>query len=293
MNQKVSIIITTRNSGKTLNRLLKSIKKQSYKRSLEPQGDYKKVEIIVVDNNSSDNTVAIAKQHTRKVYQRGPERSAQRNFGAQQAGGEYLLILDADMELTPKVAEDCVETAISTSHKVLVIPEKTVGKGLIPRIRQFEREMYMGDLSIEVARFFAKKVFTEFGGYDLKLTGPEDYDLPYRISKKYPIGRTKEYILHHEEGLTLSSLLRKKYYYASQGALYAEKHPELIKTQGNLLFRKAYLKHWTKFLKQPLLGISFIGVRVLETIWATAGYISAVGWINFAKTLLNMRKTIV
>lgn len=283
MNQKVSIIITTRNSGKTLNRLLKSIKKQSYK----------KVEIIVVDNNSSDNTVAIAKQHTRKVYQRGPERSAQRNFGAQHAKGEYLLILDADMELTPKVAEDCVETAISTSHKVLVIPEKTVGKGLIPRIRQFEREMYMGDLSIEVARFFAKKVFTEFGGYDLKLTGPEDYDLPYRISKKYPIGRTKEYILHHEEGLTLSSLLRKKYYYASQGALYAEKHPELIKTQGNLLFRKAYLKHWTKFLKQPLLGISFIGVRVLETIWATAGYISAVGWINFAKTLLNMRKTIV
>jgi len=39
------------------------------------------VEIIVVDNNSTDNTVKIAKRFTDKVYNKGPERSTQRNYG--------------------------------------------------------------------------------------------------------------------------------------------------------------------------------------------------------------------
>jgi hypothetical protein len=141
-----------------------------------------------------------------------------------------------------------------------------------------------------VARMFDKKVFSEFGGYDLKLTGPEDYDLPYRISKKYKIARSNEYILHHEEDITFKKLLRKKYYYARQGAVYAKKHPELVKSQGNLLFRRAYLRNWKKFIKEPILGISFIFVRICEALWAIAGYVSAVGIIGFIKTVLLVFK---
>ena len=99
--------------------------------------------------------------------------------------------------------------------------------------------------------------------------------MPYRISKKYKIGRSHEYILHHEETATLNRLISKKYYYAKKGAIYAAKHPELISSQGNLLFRKAYLKNWKKFLANPFLGISFVFVRTLEQIWAVAGYISS------------------
>lgn len=43
------------------------------------------MEIIVVDNNSSDSTVKIAKEFTDKVYNKGPERSAQGNFGVEKA----------------------------------------------------------------------------------------------------------------------------------------------------------------------------------------------------------------
>lgn len=277
MNNLVSVIITTKNSAHTLPLLLESIKTQTYK----------SIELIVVDNNSTDNTKLIANKYTKKVFNKGPERSAQRNFGAQEAKGEYLFILDSDMELTPRVIEDTVETAQKTALGALVVPEKTVGEGWLVRVRQFEREMYMGDMSVEVARFFMKNVFFEFGGYDLHLTGPEDYDLPYRISKKYKIGRSNEYLLHHEEGTTLSKLLARKYYYGSQGALYAQKHPELIGIQGNLLFRKAYLKNWHKFVKQPLLGVSFIFVRSLETIWAVAGFISAVGVGGFVRAVFS------
>ncbi len=248
---------------------------------------YKNWEIIVVDNNSTDGTKAVAKKYTDKVFNKGPERSAQRNFGVKKAKGKYVMILDSDMVLGNDVAYDCVQTMKSSSFKALVIPEKTVEDSFISKVRRFEREMYEGDATIEVARFFERKVFLEFGGYDTKLTGPEDYDLPYRISKKYKIGRSKEYLYHDESGLTLKRLLQKKYYYARQGASYAAKHPELVKTQGNLLFRKAYIRNWKKFVRSPLLGLSFIFVRILETIVATAGFISAVGIGGFIKTILR------
>lgn len=263
---RVTIIIPVFNEEKNIGRLLNSIKRQTYKN----------IEVIVVDDNSKDNTVAIAKKYKVKIYKRKhAERSAQRNFGASKAKGKFLLFLDGDMELTSKVIEDAVKVA-DRKYKLLTVPERTVGNNFLSKIRNFEREMYMGDSSIEVARFFDKKIFWEFNGYDLELTGPEDYDLPYRISKKYKIGRSKEYILHHEEDVSLSKLLKRKYYYAKNGAKYAKKHPELILTQGNLLFRKSYFKNWKKFLKEPILGLSFIFVRILETAWAVAGYLKAV-----------------
>ena len=77
------------------------------------------------------------------------------------------------------------------------------------------------------------------------------------------------------------------------GAGYAEKHPELIKTQGTIFFRKAYLKHWKKFIKNPVIGLSFLFTRILETIFAVAGYISAVGFLHFIKRLFKMLNPLV
>lgn len=279
-NFLVSIILTTKNEEKNIERFLQSVEKQTYKN----------IEVIVVDNKSSDKTKEIAKKYTRKVYDCGPERSAQRNFGAKKSRGGYLVFLDADMELSPGVIKDCVATIRRLGVKALTIPEKTVGKSFFAKIRRFEREMYMKEPDYEVPRFFEGKIFFEYGGYDKRLTGPEDYDLPYRIKKTYKIGRISKYIFHHEEGLTLKKQLSKKYYYAKKGALYASKHPRLIWVQGTILFRKVYLKHWRKFLQHPALGISFIIVRSLETIWAVSGFISAVGIFTFLKMLITMLK---
>lgn len=272
---KVSIIITTKNESNRIERLLRSIKKQTYK----------DIELIIVDNNSTDETVLICKKYTQEIYDYGPERSAQRNYGANKSKGEYVLFLDADMELSDKVVENCVKTSQKLDLKILTIPETTVGSGMIPSIRKFEREMYIGNINYEVSRFFDKDVFIEYEGYDEKLTGPEDYDLPYRMRNKYKSGRINNYIYHHEEGLTLSRLLKKKYYYARNGALYALKHPNLVKVQGTILFRKVYLKNWRKFVKHPVLGIAFLVVRLLETIWAVIGFISAVGIKKFIKAV--------
>jgi glycosyltransferase involved in cell wall biosynthesis len=237
----------------------------------------------VVDNYSTDKTVFLAKSFGARVFTKGPERSTQRNFGASKAKGKFLLFLDADMELTPRVLSDCIKSIRGVS--VLVIPEQTVGDNFIARIRRFEREMYIGDLNIEVARFFEKKLFHRLKGFDVSLTGPEDYDLHYRASKIVEIKRISSYVLHHEETARLSSLLSKKYYYANKGARYALKHPELVRIQGTILFRGIYLKHWKHFIDNPVLGLGFLFIRCLEMIWAVSGYIHAVGILGFVKTV--------
>src|SRR5688500_6010720 len=99
----VSVIITTRNEEQVIERLLTSVKAQTY-----PE-----IELLVVDNNSEDNTKKITQKYTSKVYDFGPERSAQRNYGASKAKGSYLLFLDADMKLEKDVISECV-TAIKT-----------------------------------------------------------------------------------------------------------------------------------------------------------------------------------
>lgn len=274
----VSVIITTKNEEKNIGRLLRSLTQQTDKR----------IEVVVVDNNSNDKTKKIVRKYTPLVFNFGPERSAQRNFGVTKARGKYVLILDADMKLTPGVIESCLENI--DPHGALIVPEKTVGKGFMARIRCFEREMYQGDPTIEVARFFTKRIFQEFGGYDLKLTGTEDYDLPKRISQKYSLGWAKAKILHYESGLTLPKQLKKKYYYAKNSALYADKYPELVRQQGILIVRRAYLRHWRQFMRHPQLALPFLFVRTLETLAAVSGYIRAVGIFKFLQTLARMFK---
>ncbi|MEM4655279.1 MAG: glycosyltransferase, partial [Thermosphaera sp.] len=83
----VSVIVTTKNESKNISSFCESIKKQTYN----------PIELIVVDNNSTDNTTELAKKFTDKVYTQGPERSAQRNFGAEKSSGDFLMVLDADM----------------------------------------------------------------------------------------------------------------------------------------------------------------------------------------------------
>lgn len=263
----VSVVVTTKNEEKNIGKLLLSVRNQGYK----------DIEIVVVDNNSTDGTVKIARKFTKMVYERGPERSAQRNFGVRKAKGKYVLIVDADMELTSGVVGSCVENI--QNYKALIVPEKTQGDGFMANIRKFEREMYMGDATIEVARFFEKKTFEEFHGYDLSLTGTEDYDLPKRIMDKYgknSIGWAKEWIFHHEESLTLVKLLIKRFYYARKSVGYVKKHPDLVWTQGNMILRSAYFRNWKKFIKKPFVALVFIFVRILEMSAAILGFIYGV-----------------
>jgi len=66
-------------------------------------------EIIVVDACSSDRTVEIARQYTDRVFVRAwPGFGPQKNFGIDQAGGNWILVVDADERVTEPLREEIV-----------------------------------------------------------------------------------------------------------------------------------------------------------------------------------------
>lgn len=261
----VSVIITTRNSAKTLGELLQSIRKQSYKHT----------EIIIIDNSSLDQTVEVAKYFTKKVFIKGPERSTQRNLGAKKSLGKYLLILDSDMVLTTNVVVECVEMMEADPKiKSLIIPEESFGEGFWAKTKAFERLLNQGENYFEAARFFPKKIFFEVGGYDEKITGPEDWDLPQRIARKHKTGRIKSKILHNEGKPTLLGLAKRKYYYGLSVHKYLKKQKLfLINTKTVYFLRPAFYRNWQNVLSHPFLSSGMLLMLFVETFGGGLGYL--------------------
>ena len=168
----VSVIVPTKNSESTIDECLSSLRNQTYQR----------IEIVVVDNHSHDRTREIAQKYG-KVLVKGPERSSQRNFGAQAAAGCYVFFIDSDMKLTPKVVADCVNSVVHGHANAVIVPEISIGKGFWAKCKALERSCYIGDNSIEAARFFSKEIFFGVGQFDEQITGEEDWDLQARIAK--------------------------------------------------------------------------------------------------------------
>lgn len=256
----VSVIITAKNEAANLRACLESIQKQIYRR----------IELIVVDNHSSDDTKQIARTFTRHVYDAGPERSAQRNVGARAAAGSYVLFLDADMVLTPTVISSCVMLCEKNGLKGTVIPEKSFGIGFWARCKTIERSCYEHVDWIESARFFRKDAFTDIGGYDEALTGPEDFELPQRVKSRWGnqvIGRIDAYILHDEGRLSLAKLLRKKYYYGKRMPGYKNTRGsgEYFRKQSNIFLRYwLFLKHFDLFFRDPVHYVGMLFMKIFE-----------------------------
>jgi glycosyltransferase involved in cell wall biosynthesis len=86
-NKLVSIIIPVYNGAKYLRQAIESAMKQSYKN----------IEVIVVDDGSTDNSSEIAKCYDVKyLYQQNQGPSAARNNGIIASAGEYIAFLDCD-----------------------------------------------------------------------------------------------------------------------------------------------------------------------------------------------------
>lgn len=261
----VSVIITTKNEEENIENCLKNVKSQSY-----PQ---EKVEIIVVDNNSTNKTKGVAKKFTDKVYNKGPERSAQRNFGVEKASGKYILYLDADMILSKDVISECVEKCLPRRKPkaflrgenedciALYIPERIVGNSFWVKVRDFERSFYNATV-IDCVRFIRKDKFLEIGGFDESLTGPEDWDFDRRIKTTGKVDIINAPLYHNEESFNLRKYLEKKGYYSKSFDKYVQKwgrDDPIIRKQLGFQYRLfgVFLENgkWKRLLKHPLLAL--------------------------------------
>ncbi len=262
----VSVIIPTKNSRLTIKKCLESIKNQSYK----------KIELIVVDNNSTDDTKKIAWKYTKNVFNRGPERSAQRNYGASKSRGAYLLFVDSDMVLSRNVVKECVEVAQNSNAKGIVIPEKSIGVGFWARCKALEREFYVGVDWMEAARFYEKKIFDKTKGFNEKMISGEDWDLSQRVGRIDKLGRIKSFILHDEGNLRFFELLKKKYYYAKNINKYKINKSDIsnIAKQTSVINRYGlFLSKPGKLLNNPIIGLGMILMKTSEFISGGMGII--------------------
>lgn len=267
MNPLVSVIITTKNEEKNIENCIKSILEQSYQN----------IEIIVVDNFSSDRTKEIALKYTDKVYDLSKEidltsiknyRGAQLNFGVSKANGEIIFFPDADMTFD----KDLITEAVEKLKKVdaLYIPEIVCGTGLFGKIRNFERSFY-NKTCIDGVRIIQKNVFLEARGFDIKniVFGPDDWDFTKTLkSKNYNLGITEKSLYHHEEWLTFKVYLNKKSKYISTFDGYINKwgrDDKDIKKQFGIYYRYfgVFLENgkWKKLLIHPFLSISMYFLR--------------------------------
>lgn len=251
---RVSVVIPTRNTARTLEACLHSVRSQRYGA----------VELIVVDNHSSDRTPEIARQYADVFETYGPERSAQRNYGARISSGDYLLFIDADMTLGPKLIDECLSVLTTSGARGVIIPEISAGQGFLAQCRALERSCYAGDDTIEAARFYTRGAFEASGGFDEALTGPEDWDLSIRIAAGTPFPRTTSHIYHDEGRLRLGTILAKKYRYAGSSLHYINKHGNRALGQANLVFRPAFARSWRRLMRHPLLTVGFLSLKGLE-----------------------------
>ena len=97
MKLKFSIIIPVYNRPKEIDELLASLTKQNYSNDFE---------VLVIEDGSTEKSDTIVKKYKNKLtiryfYKANSGAGASRNFGMQQATGNYFIILDSDVIVPP------------------------------------------------------------------------------------------------------------------------------------------------------------------------------------------------
>ena len=247
----LSVVITTRNESANIANCIRAF-----------DGFRNDVEVIVVDNGSTDDTKEIAASLGARVLDKGPERSAQRNLGWRTAVAPWVVILDADMILPHETIEEMLACA-SRGDGIAAywIPEVRTGNGIRVKARNFERSFYNGTC-IDALRLFSKEILEKTGGYDENLiAGPEDWELDIRVLEAGAKCEVlKNHLIHNEKRLTLKKMLEKKAYYTKSFAAYQAKwkdHPA-VKRQFSPWYRFVGVfvekGKWKRLLRHPILA---------------------------------------
>lgn len=177
-----SVIIPTLNEEKFLPRLINDLVKQKEKN----------FEVIVVDANSSDNTIKNILEFQQfiplNIFKTKKHNvSFSRNFGAKKAIGEYLIFLDADIQINPTFINRLFKV-INREKGLLFVPsivpdERDEQMRSIFNIINFltEASQYVGKpFSTGGSMIVERNFFNRMGGFDEKLFLAEDHNLVQR-----------------------------------------------------------------------------------------------------------------
>lgn len=225
-----SVIITNYNYGSYIEKCVESVINQ----------DVADIEIIIVDDGSTDNSAEIIQSiihkypnHTVKaIFQKNSGQPAiSRNNGINIAKGKFILPLDADDTIAPGYISGCREIA-EKRPEVNVIYADSIHVYSDKEVRYKPGILSTGRLAklnqIFIASFYTKTLWQEVGGYKTNVRGYEDWDMWLNMSLNGAIGAYYENV-----GLI---------YNAKQSGLYqqAKSNSEILYANLILNNRQAY-----------------------------------------------------
>jgi len=197
----VSIIIPAYNEELRLPTLLCSLRQATTRlHDLLPKYS---VEVIVVDNCSTDNTASLALEYRAKVITENRRSVAcVRNKGASHATGNYLIFIDADYRVSSKFLIGIVKAlesdprTVALGVKVLVEPDEIdIIQGSFANFILFllRRIRHMG-FGVFV---FRKNYFEQLGGFDEGVFAYEDVELHEKLRRDLYKKKERYRVLHH------------------------------------------------------------------------------------------------
>jgi glycosyltransferase involved in cell wall biosynthesis len=200
---KVSVIIPTFNRADKVCRAVSSVIDQTYQ----------DIEIIVIDDASTDNTIERLNEFGSRIkiirHEKNMGVSAARNSGIRIAKGEYIALLDSDDYWLQEKLE--VQIAFFSSNPDAVICQARElwvrhGKRVNPGNKHLKPsdDIFMPSLKLCLvspsAVMLKRSLLDEVGIFDEAFPVCEDYDLWLRISYKYPVYLIEQDLLVKEGG---------------------------------------------------------------------------------------------
>ena len=122
LNPKVSIIVPVYNTADYLSACLDSLLAQTYEN----------LEIIIIDDGSTDNSPAIIESYAKKdsriktIRQKNQGLSGARNAGLKEATGEYVTFVDSDDMIEPSMLQDMIIALEDTNSDIAVCSFKEI-----------------------------------------------------------------------------------------------------------------------------------------------------------------------
>jgi glycosyltransferase involved in cell wall biosynthesis len=216
-----SIIVPAYQAAAVLPHCLDALCQQSIERA--------RYEIIVVDDGSTDKTVAVAEQALQnrppaqviRATHGGPAYA--RNLGAEAAQSDLLLFTDADCEPVPNWIEQLSNVFVDPAISGAKGTYRTRQTSLIARFVQQEyQERYdrlqrltMIDFVDTHAAAYRREVFIEQGGFDavgFPTAAVEDQEFSFRLTASgHRLVFVPEAVVYHQHNTSLVRYFRRKY----------------------------------------------------------------------------------
>lgn len=243
---RVSVVIPVYNREKTISYCLESVLKQTFPA----------FEIIVIDDNSTDDTVKIVKSITDKrihliTMPSNKGAQAARNMGIKLATGNYIAFLDSDDEWLPEKLEVQVREIVNLKKPCIVhcdawvvIEEKNEKKLFnVHKLNGYiYKELLTGPGPLYSCLLAPKECFEKIGFLDENVPSYQEWDTSIALARLYEfIFIDKPLIIYHlHEGETISKDIVKE---ADGWRYIVEKYKDAI---TNNIGKRALAKHYSQ-----------------------------------------------